>query len=170
MTLPVRASADATRLLLSKMTARLSSRERILLLVASITGAVAAFYVGVDRPSEARQASLLQAVEQATLLSQRLATLDVVNENPTTLPDPRSLAVLVSETADERNVVLSRLSERGSGVELEIASLPFEVLVGWLHALMNEYGAIVEAVEITREIEPATVSARVSLSMPDVSQ
>ena len=148
----------------AKQFARLSARERFLMLIMIIAAAIATYVLAVATPSEDSRVTLRQETEQANALNRRVEALGAIDADTTRPADPRPLPVLLAETAEDFDVTLSRLSERDAGVELEVASLPFDALVVWLHALMNTYGVIVESIEINRTLEPASVSARISFS------
>lgn len=154
----------------TRLWSRLSVRERFLIYTMLFAAAVAAHVFLVVRPHEERRAALEAEAEQATRLLERVAALGAVDITASEVTDPRPVAVLVADTAAELGISLSRLSERDNSVELEMATLSFEVLVRWLHDLMNVYGVEVERLELTRSLEPGMISARLALSMEKTGQ
>lgn len=154
----------------TRLWSRLSMRERFLIYAMLVASAVAVHVFLVARPHEERRAALVSEAEQATRLLERVAALGAVDFTASEVADPRPVAVLLADTAAEFGISLSRLSERDNSVELEVATLSFEVLVRWLHELMNAYGVEVERLELTRSLEPGTISARLALSMEKTGQ
>lgn len=145
--------------------ARLTARERFLLLGGFIVVTAAWFHLAIQRPHHDLQAALLREADQADQLAARLGMMTSTDVGSARLVDPRPLPVLAVEVSGQFGVSLSRLSEREAVVDLETEPMTFELLVSWLHSLMNEYGVVVETIEITRQLEPGTVSARLTLSM-----
>lgn len=150
--------------LFTRAWSRLSMRERFLIYAMVFSSTIAAHVFLVAQPHEERRAALVLEADQATRLIQRITQLGQLDHGDSKITDTRPLPVLVADTAEEFDVSLSRLSERDSSVDLEITSLSFDILAQWLHALMNTYAVEIESLEITRTLEPGTVSARFAVS------
>ena len=149
---------------LRSLTSGLTLRERLLLLAATLVALCGAFYAFVYLPGVTASQNLRQEIEQLAKLTDRLKAVDAAVLMTAVEVDERSLPILVTQTADSLGLAISRLSEEGTAVEVQLASVDFPAFVSWLDVLINQYKIVVADLEVTRLVEPAMVAVRLRLA------
>ena len=140
----------------------LTPRERVLLIVASVTALAGLLVIAVWQPMRASLAedALRQARDQHLLAA--LAAL------PTTTHvavDSRSVATVVTETAVSQGLSILRLdTPKPDTATLTLQDAPLETLVLWIDGLNRTNGLGVLSATVRRTATPGVVSADLTLT------
>lgn len=154
----------------------LQARERLLVQMAAVLGALLLLWLLVWRPLARAEAELTLGIEtlstevaeatQATraILAGRNAGL--IAAAPLVPHGGPSLMALTDSSARDAGLssALKRLQPEGENqVKLEFEAADFDALVGWLERLDRQDGVVVTEWSVDRALAPGVVNARMTL-------
>ena len=141
----------------------LSQREKLLVLGLGLLLAGFVIMIAVVQP--------IQAFEERTrdrfAAAQRMVALAETLETPAAedSQSQRSLRSVVTESARQRSLVITRINASGEGVfELNIAGAPYGAFYTWLDGLRVEESVSVQEAFVTPGDTPGTLDVRLTLS------
>jgi general secretion pathway protein M len=137
-------------------------RERVLLAALAVLAAAWAVWAGAVQPLHAKAAAFEARLQRHMLALPRLAALPPAAAAPAA--DPRSLPVIVADTAAEAGLDLRRLQERDRTVSVQIDAAPADAVLLWIETLEQRGGLRLMAVTLTRLDAPGTVSATLDIT------
>ena len=141
---------------------RLSARERVLLLLMVLAGALAAGYALFWEPMAQARTAALNEIERTDRLAAQLAPWR--GEGLPALPvAAENLTAVVAETARDRGLSIRRLEPEEGGARVSLDETDFDDLLEWLTELQVDHAVRVAAIEIERRPEPGIVAARMTL-------
>jgi general secretion pathway protein M len=155
--------------------ARLSQRERTLVLAAGGVTAVALLYLALVLPLQAMTGRREARVEQkaADLAWMRqvapAVTAAAAAGGATDVATGESLVVLVDRTAREAGLgtALRDQSPNGeAGLRLRLEAAAFDSLIEWLGRLQERHGVAIEAANFDATGNPGLVNASLTLAHP----
>ncbi|MGL5238374.1 MAG: type II secretion system protein GspM [Plesiomonas shigelloides] len=138
-----------------------SGREKRLVILASVVLLVGGYYWGIWQPllqALAHERSQLQ--QQQTLLTRMQAAQQQIlayrNVQPKAGPQG-SLAQLISESAQQHQIVVTRIVNKDDSIQLSINPLSFNSLLAWLNTLHDEFGIQVRYLDVSADSELGVV-------------
>lgn len=144
------------------MIARLSSRERLLVLGLLPMAMIIAVWVYAAQPLlDARDEALLDIADYRRITS--AANQRPTFEEPSARASTQSLAARVTGSAEAFGLTLRRLEADGDGLRLVTGDADYSTVIDWISALEAEEGVIVRVAEIDRRPLPGTVVTRLEL-------
>ena len=141
---------------------RLSPRERVLILVMLLAGALAAGYTLFWEPLTRERARTLAGIERTDRLAAQLSVLGP-NGLPAVPTATETLSAVATGTARAHGLSIRRLEPEGDAARVSFEDADFAALLGWLAELRTDHAVRVAAIEIERRPEPGTVAARMTL-------
>ena len=155
--------------------ARLSQRERTLVLAAGGLAAIGLLYLALVMPLQAMTGRREARVEQksADLAWMRevapAVTAAAAAGGAADVPTGESLVVLVDRTAREAGLgsALRDQSPNGeAGLRLRLEAAAFDALIEWLGRLQEGHGVAIEAANFDATGSPGLVNASLTLAHP----
>lgn len=141
-----------------------SSREKRLVILASAALLVGGYYWGIWQPlQQALEHERSQLQQQQTLLTRmQVAQPQILahrNAHPKAGParPQGSLAQLISESAQQHQIVVTRIVNKDDSIQLSINPLSFNSLLAWLNTLHDEFGIQVRFFDVSAEMMPGQV-------------
>ena len=142
--------------------ARLSTREKVMILTVLPLAAFVAAYYFVWQPLTAARdrhradiAAYQQVIDTAALAGSEAVVARPVNDTP--------IATRITTSAETAGLPLRRIESEGAGVRVLLDDVPFAGVLVWLADLEDLHGVTASAVEFNRRPEPGIVSARLLL-------
>lgn len=141
--------------------ASLQQREQQLLSMAAVVFAIGAFYWLVWQPlhqSRQNQQLAVQTAQQQLVWLQ--TQLPKLSQASTTVRSSSSLTEVISQSAREFNIQVSRMQPQNEQLQLSLEDVPFEPLLSWLHQLQYQHGLRLVQFEVAAADVPGTVRVR----------
>jgi type II secretory pathway component PulM len=147
----------------------LAERERRLVLWGGVSGALLVLVFGILWPLHSAVAGARRHVEQQTtdLAWMRAHALEVRAAVPTVAGAGDSLVVIIDRTARELGLgeaIKSTTPNGTSGTRVELASVSFDLLAGWLARLQEQFGVTVASATVDPSGAPGLVNASLELT------
>ncbi len=141
--------------------ASLQQREQQLLTMAAVVCGLAAFYWLVWQPlhqsRQSQQLAVQTAQQQLVWLQTQLPKL---SQTGTAVRSSSSLTEVISQSAREFNIQVSRMQPQNEQLQLSLEDVPFEPLLSWLHQLQYQHGLRLVQFEVAAADVPGTVRVR----------
>lgn len=126
-----------------------------------LLGVGAAIYSLVLVPQQEARAQAAQQIERFETVSARLDSAGpMVAARPL---DTRPVPAIVAESARDRAIPIQRLEPEGALTRLSLDTVGFDTLMLWLADLDTLHRVRVASIEMERQLEPGTVTARIAL-------
>lgn len=140
----------------------LSDRERILLAVSGALLAGVVLLYAIILPVLGFERRSAEAFVAASRLARMTENLEAGGEGS---PDDRALRSVVTELADRRRIIYTRINTAPDGqLQLDLENAPYAAFFGWLADLEAEEDVIVTSAFVTPGDLPDTVEARLTLA------
>lgn len=140
----------------------LQSREQRILSLAGIVMAIALFYWLLWQPLHQAHAKRQQAViatqQQLQKLQQAIPSLRTLGTS--SVRSGGSLAQIISNSAREQNIKVSRMQPQNEQLTLVLDELSFQRLLPWLYALQYQYGVQLLSLDLAQAEQPGMVKVR----------
>ncbi|GLS83465.1 type II secretion system protein GspM [Paraferrimonas haliotis] len=143
----------------------LDLRERKLAIVAAIFVAIGVLYWGVWQPvangreaAETRYNSQQRLLEHVQQTANQIASIRASGGNQGTRSG--SLQSIASRTAPSYQLSITRFNPSNNKLQLSMDDAPFDNLANWLAVLVNQYGVVIDNVEVTETDIPGVVRIR----------
>lgn len=139
----------------------LQAREQRLLIIAGAALLVAAAYGLIWQPlhqSRVTQQQAVQAAQQQFLYLQ--TQLPKLTQNTALTRTNGSLTEIVSDTARQLNIQVTRMQPQNEQLQLSLADVPFEALLTWLEQLQYQHGLRLVQFDVAAADTPGVVRVR----------
>ena len=135
-----------------------SAREKRLVILASIALLVGGYYWGIWQPLQQALEHERSQLQQQTLITrmQVVQPLILAHRNAQPKAGPArpqgSLAQVISESAQQHQIVVTRIVNKDDSIQLSINPLSFNSLLAWLNTLHDEFGIQVRFLDVSAEM------------------
>lgn len=137
----------------------LSDRERLLIAIAAALSIIAIVLFGVINPIFSHRDNALRRLQNA----ERMASL-IENVSVETTQAEGSLRTLVTQRARAQDLVIARIADGDSSVDLVFSDVPYTNYFEWLLAVVEEDGLTVGEAVIRPGSASGTVNVRLTLT------
>lgn len=142
----------------------LATREQQLLLAAVVAIVLGIFYWGIWSPissAEINAERTLQA-EQNTLnyVKQTANKIMALKSHGGAKTATGSISSIISQTARQYNLVITRMQPQGNKIQLWMDDVPFEALLGYLNELVRGKGLALNSIDLKMSDRPGYVEVR----------
>lgn len=151
----------------------LESRERSLVIAATITIIITLFYLVIWEPIHQGLADQRQQYETQNNIhawmqqaAQEVKTLKAGGSRAIK-PSNQPVSIIIEQSASNAGLKnnLSKLDASGStGARVKLDDVSFDQMLIWLNTLEQHHAIVVDSADIDRADKPGTVSARLSLN------
>ena len=137
----------------------LSDRERLLIAIAAALSIIAIVLFGVINPIFSHRDNALRRLQNA----ERVASL-IENVSVETTQAEGSLRTLVTQRARAQDLVIARIADGDSSVDLVFSDVPYTNYFEWLLAVVKDDGLTVGEAVIRPGSASGTVNVRLTLT------
>jgi len=137
----------------------LSDRERLLIAIAAALSIIAIVLFGVINPIFSHRDNALRRLQNA----ERMASL-IENVSVETNQAEGSLRTLVTQRARAQDLVIARIADGDSSVDLVFSDVPYTNYFEWLLAVVKDDGLTVGEAVIRPGSASGTVNVRLTLT------
>jgi len=137
----------------------LSDRERLLIAIAAALSIIAIVLFGVINPIFSHRDNALRRLQNA----ERMASL-IENVSVETTQAEGSLRTLVTQRARAQDLVIARIADGDSSVDLVFSDVPYTNYFEWLLAVVKDDGLTVGEAVIRPGSASGTVNVRLTLT------